>query len=336
MAENQGFLIDGKESKEYMDIIAASQFGTAILGSALLALQIFLVLYCLANFLRLPKEKRKGRRRFIVISVFILLTSSIDAIFDIWATFRILYGGGNGDKSYLEAWVDDLAVGAHRRLNLVGDLMLTTTIVASNVLMLWRCLVLWSHRQWVVIFPSLTCAGSVVCYAIHLVAQKGNNITERGTEKTLIASASLNLAFNLLITLLILLQITLTLRRTAKAFPDRKTPRMYTQVTSIIVESATPLSIFGICLVIARGIQLYHVPDNLVQRARLVGLIQMFQWLYHSFCALSPQIIIFRVTSGQAWINALQSGDGDDQISRAIQFARPRIEVDGSSSTLSV
>ncbi|KAH6883709.1 hypothetical protein BKA70DRAFT_1446710 [Coprinopsis sp. MPI-PUGE-AT-0042] len=260
--------------------------------------------------------------------------SSIDGMLDIWAIFRTLYAGALSGRPYLQA--DDLVDVAHRRLNLVGDVTLEITIAVSDILMLWRCLVLWNNRKWVVVLPALTSAGTIVCYAVYIIAQRATSVIQRDTEKTMIAAASLNLAFNIQVTFLILLQLIITLRRTSKALPGRKTPLMYTSVASIMIESATPLTIFGICLAIVRGIVLFHHPESLSQRALLAGLSQLFRCLYHSFCALSPQIIIFCVTSGRIRGCVVHSEEGSVKVSRPIHFAHPGTMTEGSGYSSTV
>ncbi|KAH6883708.1 hypothetical protein BKA70DRAFT_170222 [Coprinopsis sp. MPI-PUGE-AT-0042] len=61
--------MSGNDLKRYLSTIAAWQFATAILGGALLTIQLAIVFSCFSNFLQLPVESRKGRRRFIFISV---------------------------------------------------------------------------------------------------------------------------------------------------------------------------------------------------------------------------------------------------------------------------
>jgi hypothetical protein len=91
------------------------------------------VLYGFDIFLRSRGEQRKGRHRFIGVSVAILVMSCIDGTLDISAVFRMLCGGKLSGRPYLQA--DDLARVSHRTLNLVGDVALEITIIMSNTLM---------------------------------------------------------------------------------------------------------------------------------------------------------------------------------------------------------
>ncbi|KAH6911292.1 hypothetical protein BKA70DRAFT_1061436, partial [Coprinopsis sp. MPI-PUGE-AT-0042] len=131
----------------------------------------------------------------------------------------------------------------------------------------------------------------------------------------------LSVATNIMITLLILFKLVKARLNMSKALPDRKAPRLYSDVTSIIVESAAPLAVFGICSVIVTVIGL-HPPEKLLERGRIHALIEAFGSLYYGFSVLSPQMIIFRVTTGRSWKNAKDSEEVFATFSQPINFAR--------------
>ncbi|KAH6907433.1 hypothetical protein BKA70DRAFT_356299 [Coprinopsis sp. MPI-PUGE-AT-0042] len=286
------------EKVTYRRILASSIFGSSILSGAQIAVQLFMVLYGVSVFLGTPKDARKGRLRFIIISCIILVTSSIDSIFDMWRTFRVLFAGGLAGGAYSTAYREDWISYSH--VIVAGDSMLAIAIAVGDILMLWRCLVLWKDKKWVVVLPSLACLGSIVCYVLYLLPERTTLGPVVDALKASVASSSLSVATNVMITILILSQLIKTRLSLSKALPDRKSPRLYSDVTAIIVESAAPLAFFGICSIVVTGIASLAEPKTLLGRGTVQAANDAFGSLYYAFSVLSPQMIIFRVTTGRS------------------------------------
>jgi hypothetical protein len=132
--------------------ISTAKFWVTILGSALLctvlsssstqgfpltsspaATQMFMVLYGLSVFLVTPKDQRKGRVRFIIISWIILLTSGVDTMIDIWQNSRILLTGGPTGVSYLRAIPAQFL--RSQVTSITGDALICVAIITGDVLM---------------------------------------------------------------------------------------------------------------------------------------------------------------------------------------------------------
>ena len=102
-----------------------------------------MVLYGIQSFLKMPKEKRKGRRRFIIFSCLLLATSTTDVIFDLWDSFVILFEGRLGDDIYFEAFTYPKPCykpysrvwGGQQGYAIIGDVMLVSTIVLGDALL---------------------------------------------------------------------------------------------------------------------------------------------------------------------------------------------------------
>ncbi|KAH6912271.1 hypothetical protein BKA70DRAFT_1535616 [Coprinopsis sp. MPI-PUGE-AT-0042] len=302
------------EENAYGTMLASSVFGTTILSSVLYGIQFFMILSSLSTYLRRSEEARKGHFRYIVIGGVILVTFSIDLAFDIWQTFRILFTGGPHPSSYIPVYIQDEA--ANMPVIIAGDAMLGITIAIGDILMLWRCFILWSHQKWVVLLPLLTCIGAIASHMSYLILIGDLDIASRA----IVASVSLSVATNVMVTLLILLRLRMTWLQTSKAFPDRKTPRIYLDTAGIIVESAAPLAVFGTYLIIMTALNTWFVPKGLVAQGRLSVANDASLSLYYSFCALSPQMIIYRVANGRSWESTEVSKDGGANISQPIQF----------------
>ncbi|KAH6907536.1 hypothetical protein BKA70DRAFT_1563040 [Coprinopsis sp. MPI-PUGE-AT-0042] len=310
-----------KEMNTYGFMYAATTFGLSILSTALFVVHIVLVLYGVSGFFSTPKERRKGRLRFIIISCLMMVMCAIDIVAsDLWEYFLILYAGGPDGLSYLQTMSD-------QRENwlwvTIGDILFTTAIVLGDILMLWRCLVLWTDRKWVVIFPSLVCLGSITSNITWIVSDVTSDVDLRSN--TLLTSYILRVAMNVMITFLIVLRVMRVRARTAKAFPHQEPPRWYLGVTALVVESAAPLAIFGL------------ESGYMLKRARRSTFGNAVACFYDAFCTLSPQMIIVRVTRGKAWDScAVEATDREANISQPIQFAHSTKETTPSNTSASV
>ncbi|KAH6912295.1 hypothetical protein BKA70DRAFT_1219427 [Coprinopsis sp. MPI-PUGE-AT-0042] len=114
-------------------------------------------------------------------------------------------------------------------------------------------------------------------------------------------------------------------------------PHMYSNVVTIMVESTAPLAVFDICFLIAVAIAKLHPHKSLIARGKVTVIADMFNWLYYNtFCALSPQIVIFLVTAGRSWRNMEESHVGGMSFSTPIEFAPTATATRSSDSTDSI
>ncbi|KAH6904059.1 hypothetical protein BKA70DRAFT_1509471 [Coprinopsis sp. MPI-PUGE-AT-0042] len=311
------------EIDAYGSMLAATYFSGTLIGGALMTVQWLMVVWGLFIFTGTSKDIRQGRLYFVLISYLILLTSSAGTCIDIWMNYRVLYNGGPTGKSYLRANATNFTM--NKTSNLISDALIAVAIASGDILMLWRCLVLWRDKVWAVVPPSLACIGAVACNIIYLFWVFSDTPSVSNAEhanKALVASISLGVAGNIMITLLILLRLALTWLHNRQAFPERKAPRLYSSVAATLIESAAPLAVFGICLVVAAGIRTSpNKSFSLAQQGRINAFYEVSSWLYYGFCALSPQMIIFRVTTGKLWKNGSEGTSDVAPLSQPIRFA---------------
>lgn len=313
------------------NLLAASDFGGAVLGGTLLGFQWFVVLSGLFAFFSIPKQRRKGRLRFILVSLLILSTSTVDVVFDIWRAFRVSFLGGPTGRAYIEA--GSIVWRENSKWLVVGDVMLCITIAAGDLLMLWRCYVLWRNQKWVMVLPTLACIGAIVTNPLYVASNAIEGGAGIDAQKAIIAATSLSVGMNVVVTSLILLRLIMASSALSKALPDRERPAIYSRVAAVIVESAAPLTLFGIGFIISTGLANWTQPESLLENAKRFVAGDVFSWLYYSFCALSPQLIIYRVASGKSWKGTSDSDDGAATFSRPLQFAQPSEETKASGST---
>ncbi|KAH6912286.1 hypothetical protein BKA70DRAFT_1559723 [Coprinopsis sp. MPI-PUGE-AT-0042] len=297
-------------------MFSAAQFGGVILSSALYGIQFFMALSSLSAFLRRSKDARKGHFRYIVASCVILIATTVELALRVMRTFLVLFTGGPEPLSYIYALLKDAE--KNRTLIYAGDAMIGVSVAVGDALLLWRCFVLWSHKKWVVLLPSLTCLGAIGSFILCFIF--GLHIS--GFATAAIAASSLSVSTNVMVTLLILLRLKMTWAHTSEAFPDRKTPRMYLAVAGVLIEAATPLSALGICFIVTTALTAWYPPEEFLEEGRLLVRYEIFMWLYYASCYLSPQMIIYRVAAGRSWKDATDSQKGGANISQPIQFAR--------------
>ncbi|KAH6907550.1 hypothetical protein BKA70DRAFT_1489628 [Coprinopsis sp. MPI-PUGE-AT-0042] len=309
-----------KELNTYGAMFAADTFAISVLSTSLLVVQIVLVLYGVSGFFANPKDKRKGRLRFIIISVLMVMMCTIDISFDLWEDFLRLYTGGPDGISYLRA----LSIQAKNwRWRTIGDAFFYAAITLGDVLM--------ANKKWVVLFPSLAWLGSVACNIAYLVSNA--TVDFDLSSRTQLAGSILNVTMNIMITFLIVLRVMRARYRAAKAFPDQKPARWYSEVTALVVESAAPLAIFGICFIALRGTTMTEAAkqlrsENVLQRGRYNITIDVVGTFYYAFCTLSPQMIIVRVTRGKAWNSSVVGAtDEGANVTQAIRFAHSARET---------
>ncbi|RXW12551.1 hypothetical protein EST38_g13305 [Candolleomyces aberdarensis] len=105
--------------------------------------------------------------------------------------------------------------------------------------------------------------------------------------------------------------------------------RVYTGVITILIESAAPLTIFGVinaAMILRVGNALSAHP------AAIIVCSTLFDGFFYSFCALSPHLIIFRVTTGRSFTKFPSVKDG--VLTNPIHFAQGTAETSFLHSTL--
>ncbi|KAH6904102.1 hypothetical protein BKA70DRAFT_1193824 [Coprinopsis sp. MPI-PUGE-AT-0042] len=307
----------------YGTVFATTRFWSRFIAVALWGIQLFMAISGVSTFWKLPKDRRKGHLRLLAFSGVILATNSTNLFIDTWIVFNNLLHSGPEGRRYIEAFYNDLGDAKLSRLSTVATITGYATLSVGDVLLLWRCSIMWSSRRWVVILPSLACAGSIgERKAVQLLTEVllTNNIA--------ITAESLSVSVNVMVTGLIIYKLWGTWSAISKACPEFKRPRIYSNVTATLVESAAPIAVFGVCYIAVLGINYYQKPELLAQRGRLNALAEVSGCLFYSFSALSPQMIIFRVLNGKSWKNTHESEQITEKLSTSFRFVRP-----GSSSS---
>ncbi|KAA1474020.1 hypothetical protein DENSPDRAFT_803462 [Dentipellis sp. KUC8613] len=174
-------------------------------------------------------------------------------------------------------WYNALGLTAGVAMNFMGD-----------GLLLYRCYIIWGSRLWVMAVPLLVYFASIAMAVVYLVdsALPGHNPLARTYSQFAVAWIALSVTLNVILTTLISVRL-LVMRSLIRSILPARVGAKYTSIVSIFVESALPLSLLGIGVIVT-----YAVKSP-------VELAISFIW--GVLCATSPQLIIFRVAIGSGW-----------------------------------
>ncbi|PBK87116.1 hypothetical protein ARMGADRAFT_939446 [Armillaria gallica] len=206
-----------------------------------------------------------------------------------WIDHRDIFGGPLG---YLNAnsavWWQTLGTVASQMSFFLGD-----------ALLLYRCYIIWDSTFSIIVCPLLLYLGALAM-AILLTVQSaipGSNFFRGKIVDFGVPWASLSVALNAIVTILIIIRILKVRHQLQAALGHNEalsdTIRMYTGVLALLVESVFPYSLFGVVFAITYGKNMDVAPA--------------FTFIWGTFGAMSPQIIIFRVALGQGWTQQMAS-----------------------------
>ncbi|RXW23260.1 hypothetical protein EST38_g2595 [Candolleomyces aberdarensis] len=190
------------------------------------------------------------------------LTASLDAA---WI-FELLFQSTSGENFYigvgsnLRVWERFLSVAALNAVIFIGDGIL-----------IYRCYIIWSHFPWVIIPPVLTFLAALVMSIFGIVV----DIDQRIVAKFGPARTFLTILTNIMVTGLIALHLLYARKKLQKLFPSRDL-QLYTGIVAILIESALPLTIFGIVYAIMSTVGLPKSTEPISQ----------FLIAYYSICTL--------------------------------------------------
>ncbi|KAK7032903.1 hypothetical protein R3P38DRAFT_2919620 [Favolaschia claudopus] len=188
----------------------------------------------------------------------------------------------------IAAWYNTLGTAADVTANVLGDGM-----------MLYRCHVFWGHSPLAMVFPVLLYLGSVAM-GITTTIQSGLPSGDffKGTAVNFgIPWLVLTIVFNIVVTAMIVTRL-LSVHYRVNKVVGREATKRYTGLLAILVESALPFTVLGVCYL---ALYVKEIPESLA-----------FADIWGAFVALSPQAIVLRIAMGGAWtketFNRLESG----------------------------
>ncbi|KAJ2924158.1 hypothetical protein H1R20_g12937, partial [Candolleomyces eurysporus] len=208
---------------------------------------------------------------------------------------------------FLEIRIDNL----YNWKRLVIGALFGILVLLGEALLVYRCYVICMDYWWVAILPAVTSLSAFVLFLLSIFVTTPNFKTAEISS----ASSLLTVSTNVVVTSLITFHL-LRARRTLSKLLPSKDMRLYTGIVAILIESALPVTIFGIIQA-----ALAHTSNR--SEVEVVCL-SVFDGLFSAFCALSPHMIIFRVTTGRSFTRF--PSVKNSVLSNPLQFAHETTE----------
>ncbi|TFK24340.1 hypothetical protein FA15DRAFT_592615, partial [Coprinopsis marcescibilis] len=287
-----------------------------------LGVSMVLAISSVIAFYETPREKRKGRTPYIIISVVIFLLYAASVVLDGYTDFEVLFRAGSPETfhvTYAEAAANEVAT-ANRAI-------VACVVFVGDALLLYRCYIIWGDTWWVSLLPGAIYIASVATGILRLVPSSQAVVTHQTITMESIALV-LSAIMNITVTSLISFKLLQSRRRLGLVLP-KSSLQVYAGAVAMILESALPLSIFGTIYAFLILTSNIIRPGNSFPVGQVVGQC-VFGALFYGFSALAPQIIIFRVTAGRSWVRdpvAARNRDSDTNISRGLEFKKPDVSA---------
>ncbi|EAU87084.1 hypothetical protein CC1G_05773 [Coprinopsis cinerea okayama7 len=292
------------ESFMLAEVVASVFYISALVTIFEIGLQCFMTIFGLFLYLQSTTEQRRGRLPYIVVSFAILFISSFSAGLDALVTFRSLYTSA-GPQDYIRI-ITILENGWHR---VASTFCANAYVLIGDAVLLYRCYVIWMDKRWVMAVPTLTyLSTTAVTFSTAVLSIKQSTLgpmpeSAIHTYRNLTtAFIFLTVALNIILTSLISFRLLRAHKQIASVLPDRDMSYVYKNVITILVEAALPLTLTGLGYALVEVVRLAIFWKNRPETMELVRAAYAFAILYYAFAALSPQMIIFRVTTGRSWM----------------------------------
>jgi len=268
----------------------------------------FSAVYCISHR---SLDYRKRQRFYIVYGAILLALVTIQVISNalwgelMWIDRRNYPGGPLGFYAASQvAWYVVTGCASTATANIFGD-----------GLLVYRCFIIWGSQWRIIALPALMYLVSIVLAIITVVEGAVPGTAQLKGKPALLAVPwfALSLCLNVIVTSMICFRI-LRVRALTRATLSPEVSKMYTSIATILIESAVPLSILGIGLVIT--VAMNEAPSF------------AFAYIWSIFCSLSPQMIILRVSMGRGWLK-----ETANELNSVLVFAEPATvhDVDGQS-----
>ncbi|TFK18874.1 hypothetical protein FA15DRAFT_760394 [Coprinopsis marcescibilis] len=262
-----------------------------------IGIQLFMCIYGLACYLESPRTMRRGKPPYIIVSFVILGLFSLTAAMDAYTNFRSLFEATTGREFYI------LTQEFEREwFRILSIFSLMFSLFTSDGLLLYRCYIVWKDQWYVLVIPGL-CYLSTIGLGLQIAAPSQNWTPQ----DRIIGSAFtfLSVILNIMITSLLSFRL-LRARNSMLGVLPSKHIQIYSRLIIILVEAALPVAVFGIGYAITLVIPL---GETTAQISNWQISNMFFSTLYFLFATLSPQMIIFRVTTGRSWTDTTNASD---------------------------
>ncbi|THU95088.1 hypothetical protein K435DRAFT_779137 [Dendrothele bispora CBS 962.96] len=279
-----------------------------ILGGIIYGLELYIAFNCMYLLLHDPSRSQVHRNFYITYVIVMMLSQTISFASNagvgqlMWIEHRDFPGG---PIAYFNATSTDWN-------NVIGTIFIEVTNFMGDLLLLYRCYIVWGSYWPVIAFPVIMFLASTTMAIIALVqsAVPGTGIFTQASINFLIPWISLTCGLNVCLTALISLRLLTARRRLLRAniSEAKDLTSVYTSVIAILIESALPFSALGIIFAVLLGKQ--------------VTVYVIFSVFWGAYAGLAPLLIIHRVAVGKAWSRKT----ANHIVSTEIKFAGPMSE----------
>lgn len=302
-------------------VLARALLAELILSLLAVGVQMFMCIYGTMLFCDTSKAIRRGRGPYIILSWVLWTLLCIDTFVDADFLYRALMNSREPSEFPKQRKEE------YNWVVFSGCVSTTLIVVLGDAMMLYRCFFVWRHKRWVLVIPGLCFLASTVFAGLFVAPAFELPRWSEGDLTFGALWAFTSVATNISLTCLIAWRL-VGARRSISLIcsPSDAYLKTYTGVLSILVESAVPLSVCGVGYAIIMAVAKPGLPGNVEKEAASV----VFAGLYVAFAALSPQMIIFRVTTGSSWVGGArdQSNLSPSQVSSGgMVFAPSSSEV---------
>ncbi|EAU87215.2 hypothetical protein CC1G_10494 [Coprinopsis cinerea okayama7 len=297
-------MYDPQEWERYLNIVAGGIYSSVVFAMTVTGLQIFMSFYGLYLFLESPKEARKGRLPYVLVSFAILGCSLISSTMDASTTFKLLYQHPSAEPRSLLQILGEIE---HGPVRITSGVFFALMILAGDAVLV-RYLPLHPRTLSLpnpILTPNSPPHAATELYRTIVRIKLSINPSAPMHDFAHIVNAVylvFTVSCNVLTTVLIAYRLLRAHRQLSAALPNRDM-RVYKSIVGILVQSAAPLAVSGLAyavteviLVALRNIGPEHLP--------LYNRVLIASWvlgrLYDASAALAPQMIIFLVTSGRS------------------------------------
>ncbi|TFK21647.1 hypothetical protein FA15DRAFT_758593 [Coprinopsis marcescibilis] len=316
-------------ANEFGLVYAKATYANYVISIFASGIQFFMIAYCLTTFFETPADLRKGRAPYLVVGCLIFVFSTLSACVDITISFDMLLEASNG--------IEYLGLLSPGWKDLVTSVSILMMFILGDGLLLYRCyLILYGGHRWLLALPVATYLSTIglSLYQIALIA----TIEGWGGQTSALVTESsrniLSVLTTIFITVIICYRLNSDYKRLAKALPTKRLG-VYTNAIRILVESALPLSIAGIAQVSVQIPQSVYGARKMAgftgDRKALMVALSTTSLLWYALLAISPQLIIFRVSTGRSWAKTVRSTDAE-AFSRSLAFNHAPCAAESSIS----
>lgn len=298
------------ETEAELRLILRTSYAGSLILTAGFCIELYLAIHGLHRFRRLPKSKRDSRKVYLYVQLLSMAVTGLVYIVDCLDknnTFSTFVLSPSHEEARLAPdpvwWAVVITVGVGF-IHLLGDALLA-----------WRCYIVWTHNRLIGLVPVLPWVASFamgIAYLVTVTRAAAIHTPEYAEVYVRLQAAYffLSSGVNISATGLIcfrLARMDTKMRKLTEDAPYLRKTTPYSRISMILLESALPFTLFGLaCAAISQTLAINHFNVGASSAYHIIWPL----WVIS--CGLAPQVIIFRIVTGNSWVAdpAVQTSHG--------------------------